>query len=156
MSPRLRPATPTDAGRLGAMIGAAVASRPWKPRLHSGAEDIAHAGQMIERGWVTVAEVPGSAPLGFLARDGAYVHALFVAPEAQGAGIGRALIEHAKARSPRLDLWTFAANEGAQRFYERAGFAVIERGDGSRNDEGLPDIRYQWQAKAPAPQESAR
>lgn len=156
MSPYLRPATPTDAGRLGAMIGAAVVSHPWKPRLHSAAEDIAHAGTMIERGWVTVAAAPDSAaPLGFLARDGAYVHALFVAPEAQGAGIGRALIEHAKAQSPQLDLWTFAANEGAQRFYERAGFAVLERGDGSQNEEGLPEIRYRWQAETAAPQETA-
>ncbi|TNF17201.1 MAG: GNAT family N-acetyltransferase, partial [Rhodobacteraceae bacterium] len=76
MSVVLRPARSTDAGKLGSMITEAAGSRPWKPRLHSGAEDIAHAGAMIENGWVTVAEASRTgALLGFLAREGAYIHA---------------------------------------------------------------------------------
>nr|WP_274705711.1 GNAT family N-acetyltransferase [Salipiger pentaromativorans] len=129
------------------MITEAAGSRPWKPRLHSGAEDIAHAGAMIENGWVTVAEASRTgALLGFLAREGAYIHALFITPQAQRNGVGRRLIAAAQAACDRLDLWTFEANTGARRFYERAGFAVIARGDGEANDEGLPDIHYRWQA----------
>ncbi|MAU46817.1 MAG: GNAT family N-acetyltransferase [Yangia sp.] len=149
MTPRLRPARPTDAGRLGAMMSDAATERPWKPRLHSGAEDIAHAGQMIDAGWVTVAEDDADgALLGFLAREDVYVHALFVAPAAQGTGIGRALMAEAQSHCPTLELWTFEANHGAQRFYERAGFTVVGRSDGSQNDEGLPDIHYRWHAPA--------
>lgn len=148
MSPLLRPARPTDAGSLGAMITDAVAAHAWKPALHSGAEDIAHAGTMIERGWVTVAETRGGALLGFLAREGSYVHALFVTPNAQGHGIGRTLLHDAQRAAQRLELWTFLANDRAQRFYERAGFAVTRRGDGSANEEGLPDLFYVWEAPA--------
>lgn len=147
MSPALRPARSLDAGQMGAMISEAVTARAWKPRLHSGAEDIAHADALIARGWVTVAETPeGGAVAGFLAREGSYVHALFIAPAWQRRGIGRALIARAKAASPALDLWTFAANTAARRFYEDAGFAEIARGDGSENEEGLPEIHYRWSA----------
>ncbi|WP_353471503.1 GNAT family N-acetyltransferase [Salipiger sp. H15] len=148
MSPHLRPARPTDAGSLGAMITAAVEAHDWKPLLHSGAEDIAHAGTMIERGWVTVAEDRAGTLLGFLAREGSYVHALFVAQAVQGRGIGHALLEDAKRAARRLELWTFLANARAQRFYERAGFAISRRGDGSANAEGLPDLFYVWEAPA--------
>ena len=151
LSSALRPARSLDAGPLGAMISAARAERVWKPRLHSAAEDIAHAGAMISRGWVTVAEAPsGGTVTGFLAREGSYVHALFIAPGWQRRGIGQALVARAKAESPALDLWTFAANTAARRFYEGAGFAEIERGDGSDNDEGLPDIHFRWTAPASA------
>ncbi|SDI39914.1 GNAT family N-acetyltransferase [Alloyangia pacifica] len=146
MSPLLRPARSTDAGSLGEMITRAVEARDWKPVLHSAAEDIAHAGTMIERGWVTVAEDGPGAVVGFLAREGSYVHALFVAPGAQGRGVGRTLLEDAQRRAARLELWTFVANARARRFYERAGFAVTRRGDGSANEEGLPDLFYVWEA----------
>nr|WP_240989535.1 GNAT family N-acetyltransferase [Salipiger mangrovisoli] len=127
------------------MITEAVAAHDWKPALHSGAEDIAHAGMMIERGWVTVAETRGGALLGFLAREDTYVHALFVSPAAQGRGVGWALLADAQRAARRLELWTFVANARAQRFYERAGFAVTGRGDGSANEEGLPDLFYVWE-----------
>lgn len=147
----LRPACSLDAGPMGAMISEAVAARAWKPRLHSAAEDIAHADALIARGWVTVAEAPeGGTVTGFLAREGGYVHALFIAPGWQRRGIGRALIARAKTESPALDLWTFTANTAARRFYEGAGFAEIERGNGSENEEGLPDIHYRWTAPASA------
>lgn len=142
---RLRPARSTDAGKLGAMITAALEAKPWKPRLHSGAQDIAHAGTMIDRGWVTVAEHDESgALLGFIAREEGYVHALFLAPGARGTGLGQRLLDEAKRASGRLELWTFEANTGARRFYRRAGFREVGHGDGSDTEEGLPTIRYAW------------
>lgn len=138
----LRPAHPRDANRLGAMITEAVDARAWKPRLHSGAQDISHAGTLIDRGWVTVAEL-GRDTAGFLAREGHFIHALFVAAWAQGQGLGTALLHDAKDRAERLELWTFQQNEGAQRFYLRHGFGETGRTEGD-NEEGLPDIRYLW------------
>ena len=138
----LRPARSTDAGTLGAMMTGAA--RPWKPLLHSGAEDIAHVGTMIERGWVTVAADAQGRPRGFMALEAGYVHALFIATHSQRRGIGRALLGAAQQRRDRLDLWTFEANTPARRFYRAAGFVEIARGDGSRNDEGLPDIHFRW------------
>ncbi|MGY9046581.1 hypothetical protein P775_10795 [Puniceibacterium antarcticum] len=146
MSLVLRPARSTDAGKLGAMLTAAVLENPWKPRLHSGAEDISFVGVMIDRGWVTVAEDSDEqVPLGFIARDRDEVNALFIAPPARNSGVGRALLEHAKAASDALTLWTFQANEGAQRFYRREGFIELRRTDGRDNEERLPDVLLRWQ-----------
>lgn len=145
MTITLRPARDLDAGQMGAMITDAVAARAWKPLLHTAAEDIAHCAGMIARGWITVAETDAGV-VGFLALDGEAVNALFVTPKAQGQGVGTALLRDAMARSPRLELWTFLANDGARRFYSRHGFTEVERGDGSANEEGLPDIKFAWTA----------
>ncbi|MFZ5962454.1 GNAT family N-acetyltransferase [Thalassococcus sp. BH17M4-6] len=149
MSFFLRPARSTDAGKIGAILTEAVTAQPWKPRLHTGAEDIAHAATMIDRGWVTVAEhLQKPLILGLLAREDDFIHAVFISPQARGEGVGRALMEDAKAHADTLRLWTFEANSGAQRFYQREGFAEVSRGDGSGNEEGLPDIQFLWQRKA--------
>jgi ribosomal protein S18 acetylase RimI-like enzyme len=59
--------------------------------------------------------------------------------------LGSRLIELAKARRPAgLQLWTFATNTGAQRFYRRHGFAMAETTDGSGNEEQAPAIRFAW------------
>ena len=145
MTLHLRRARSTDAGKLGAMISEAVAAHAWKPKLHSGAEDVAHMGNLIDRDWVTVCEHGGDVA-GFLAQDEALVQSLYVRSAHQNAGIGTALLDHAKATSNALELWTFQANAGAMRFYLRHGFMEAERTDGSGNEEGLPDIRYVWSA----------
>lgn len=139
----IRAATPLDAGRVGAILSGFVDATPWMPRIHSRAEDVAHAGEMIDRGWVDVICLPEVA--GFIARDGETVHALYIAAAAQGEGHGKALLDHAKANTDRLSLWTFSTNDGARRFYEREGFAPVDRTQGAGNDEGLPDIRYFWE-----------
>ena len=147
---RLRPARDLDAGAVGAILSAFIDQTDWMPRIHTRAEDLAHAAALIRRGWVTVAERDGRV-LGFVARQDDDVQALFVAQDAQGAGIGSALLTQAKQARDRLVLWTFLANAGARRFYDRHGFAELERGDGSGNEEGLPDVRLEW--RRPAPQE---
>lgn len=143
---RIRPARSTDAGKLGVMITEAVAAKAWKPELHTGAEDIAHAGRLIDRGWVSVA-VLADVVAGFVALDESYVHSLFVSNSAQSQGVGKALLDHAKRGKKHLELWTFQANKGGRKFYRREGFKEIQKTDGSDNDEGLPDVRYRWERK---------
>ena len=138
----LRAATPGDAPALAAILGDWVRETGWMPLLHSRAEDQWFAGHLIDTQQVQVAET--EEPLGFLARDGAEISALYLAPQARGRGTGSALLEAAKAASPALHLWTFQANTGAQRFYLRHGFTETRRTDGAGNDERLPDIRYEW------------
>jgi GNAT superfamily N-acetyltransferase len=83
--------------------------------------------------------------LGFAALGDDMLNHLYVEPEAQGGGIGAALIAHAKEQRPGgFRLWTFRRNEGARRFYERLGFCVVELTDGSRNEEREPDVLYAW------------
>lgn len=138
----LRPATPLDAGDVGAILSAWIDETPWMPRIHTRAEDISFAGMMVERGWVTVAEE--QTMTGFMAREGAIIHALYVAPDARGQGVGSCLLTEAQHSADHLSLWTFQENTRAQTFYERHGFAETMRTEGDRNDEGLPDILYQW------------
>ncbi|WP_425038216.1 N-acetyltransferase family protein [Primorskyibacter sp. S187A] len=144
MSLTLRDARSTDAGRVGAILSAFIDETEWMPRLHSRAEDISFAGSMIERGWVRVAETAVGLA-GFIARDATEVNALYVAPEGQRQGTGTALLQDAMDASETLELWTFVLNTPARRFYAKHGFAELSRGDGSTNEEGLPDIRLRWQ-----------
>ena len=143
MSLWLRPAEPMDAAAVAAILGAFVDQTPWMPRLHSRAEDIAHCGQMIDRGWVTIA-MTADRVAGFLARDGDEINSLYIAPGSRRQGVGRQLIEDAKAQVDRLVLWTFVANVGALRFYDRMGFVELSRGTGAGNEEGLPDVQLAW------------
>ena len=139
----IRPARSTDAGAVGGILSGFVEETEWMPQLHSRAEDIGFAGQMIDREWVNVAERAGSV-VGFAACDGAILHALYVDRSARRQGVGAALLRPLLARSDALWLWTFEANAGAQAFYAAHGFAAAERTDGANNDEGLPDIRFVW------------
>ena len=149
MTLSLRPATPLDAGAIGEILYRFQQGTEWMPELYTWAEVIAFCGVMIDRGWVTVA-VRDNGVQGFLARDGAEVCALYLAPGACRQGAGKALLDTAKAAVPRLTLRTFAANEMAQRFYRREGFAKTSRGDGTGNEEGLPDIAYEWHSSQEA------
>lgn len=143
MSVTLRPGRSTDAGKIGAILQEFALGTHWMPVLHNAAEAVAFCGHMLEQGWVRVAEQEARV-LGFLALRDHEVLALYLRPEAQGRGIGKLLLDQAKAQRAELRLWTFAANTGAQRFYLREGFVEAGRGDGTNNDEGLPDIAYVW------------
>ena len=95
---------------------------------------------------VRLAEVDGEI-VGFAARDGAWLMQLYVKPGWTGRSIGTNLLRIVLADSafatPVLRLYTFARNEGARRFYERHGFVAVAFGDGSGNQEGEPDVRYE-------------
>lgn len=147
MTLHLRPARSTDAGAVGAILSAFVDTTPWMPRIHTRAQDLQHAGTLIERGWVTVAETDGTV-CAFAAREKQTVQALYVDGSVQRQGFGTALLTWLKHTSPILSLWTFQANLRAQTFYATHGFVEVVRTDGSANDEGLPDIQLEWRKEA--------
>ena len=73
-----------------------------------------------------------------------WIDQLYVDPAATGIGLGSRLVDLAKAADPDgLDLWTFQANTGARRFYERHGFLAVAT-TGGDNEEGAPDVQYHW------------
>lgn len=148
MSFHLRPARSTDAGKTAAILSGFIDDTDWMPRIHTRAEDVSFTADMIDRGWVTVAE-QDSRVVGFSAREGEMVHALYVAAQARGQGCGAALLAAMQQETEKLTLWTFQANTRAQAFYARHGFVEVERSDGARNDEGLPDMRYVWTRGTP-------
>lgn len=69
---------------------------------------------------------------------------LYVDPEHQGQGIGTKLLTAAQERFSHLEGWVFEKNIGAIKLYERNRFGVVEHTNGSRNEEGEPDVRIVW------------
>jgi GNAT superfamily N-acetyltransferase len=140
----LRAARPEDTPAVIAVFHAARADAlPYLPILHTADEDRAFFSGLVERGLVTVAERDRRVA-GFLARNEDWVDHLYIAPDAQGHGLGSALLEQAQAVRHSLQLWVFQRNTGAIGFYERHGFTIAERTDGSRNEERTPDARMTW------------
>jgi ribosomal protein S18 acetylase RimI-like enzyme len=83
--------------------------------------------------------------VGIIAYDEREISQLYIHIDYQGIGIGRALLDRAKAQANGgLRLYTFEVNGKAQRFYEKHGFAVIGRGH--ENEENLADIHYEWRS----------
>jgi len=99
---------------------------------------------------VWVAEALGSIA-GLLVLEDEWIDQLYLDPSHTGQGIGAELLATAKAQRPAgLKLWTFRANARARRFYERHGF--VESGaTESDNEEGAPDVRYEWSPPGAAP-----
>jgi GNAT superfamily N-acetyltransferase len=92
---------------------------------------------------VWVAEDDGAVK-GLLVLEDEWIDQLYVDPGDTGHGVGSRLLTVAKRQRPfGLKLWTFAANVRARRFYESHGFVATGSTDGD-NEEGAPDIRYEW------------
>lgn len=144
----IRPAAVADqAAVVAAYLASRAAAFPAIPRsIHPDHDVLRHFRDDV---WPTheiwVPEVDGTV-VGLLVLDrGQELEHLYLAPGHTGRGIGAALVDQAKQRRPRgLELWAFASNTGARRFYERHGFVAIAFTDGSRNEEGEPDVRYRW------------
>ncbi|MBQ4615727.1 MAG: GNAT family N-acetyltransferase [Mailhella sp.] len=62
----------------------------------------------------------------FLAFAGDYLGALFVAPAAQGRGLGSRMLRIARRMHPDLSLTVYKGNARAVAFYQRHGLAILE------------------------------
>lgn len=95
-----------------------------------------------EECWITRDELGLSA---FMLVEPGWLDQLYVRPDCIGQGIGTSLVEKAKDLMPNgMRLWTFQSNLQAHKFYEKHGFVVIEKTDGSHNEEKSPDVCYEW------------
>jgi GNAT superfamily N-acetyltransferase len=134
----LRDAGLDDAPMMAQVLGDWCRDTPWMPKLHSRAEDLGFVTGLLRTHVVRVV-----AGLGFLARQGSVVDALYLAPAGRGLGYGRALLDEVKVTG-LVQLWTFQANLGARAFYLREGLREVRMTDGSGNDEKLPDVWMEW------------
>ena len=141
----IRTARPEDAPACAAILNDWIDRTAWMPRCHPPEDVLRHyRDDVLPARRVFIAEQAGET-LGFLALDpDGVITALYLAKPARGIGVGKALLDCAKAERPTgLTLWTFVANRGARLFYAREGFAEVRRTDGD-NEEGLPDILFAW------------
>jgi RimJ/RimL family protein N-acetyltransferase len=146
----LRQAKLTDAAGIADVY---LASRktflPFAPPAHSDV-DIRQwiADVLIPSGGVIVV-TRANELIGMMAlsRDGAFGwdRSTLCSSVRCGRGIGTLLIERARqALGSRIRLYTFQANTGSRRFYERHGFRPIAFSDGHANEERCPDVLYEF------------
>ncbi|MEG1452743.1 GNAT family N-acetyltransferase [Brevundimonas sp.] len=75
-------------------------------------------------------------PVGFASLLDDHIAALFVDPDYQGKGIGKALLRHIETGRDALSLEVYLANEAAIGFYRAMGFKVVSQRE--TDDQGLP------------------
>ena len=158
----LRAATLRDAEAVaGVMIESRRAFVGFAPMVHPE-DDVRRwvREQLLPGGGAWVWEAPAQggrmaqvvAMLACSQADGvAWIDHLYLRPGWTGQGIGERLLAHALAVLPRpLRLYTFQANAGARRFYERHGFRALALTDGQGNEERCPDVLYELGDAGPA------
>jgi len=120
-------------------------SLPWLPKVHTDEEDRWWvANKLIPDNDVTLALRDGE-PVAFCALSADMIEHLYVDPSAHRLGIGRRFVQVAKIKRPDgFRLYCFKQNEAAANFYRAQGLIVIAEGDGSGNEEGLPDLLFEW------------
>ncbi|MFE8954758.1 GNAT family N-acetyltransferase [Streptomyces althioticus] len=136
---RIRPAVAADVPEVRAVVDAAF--RPYVARIKvlPAPMEADHAAN-VGAGRVFVAELPddgGTARLAGLVvleprADHLYLDTVAVLPDAQGAGLGRLLLEFAEARAralglPEIRLLTNAMMWENQKIYPRLGYETVER-----------------------------
>ena len=116
---------------------------PYLPEMHTPDEDLGFFRDRVFAEcevWVAHArEVDG-----FIAFRTGWVEHLYVDPQRQRRGVGKALLALAMKANASLQLWVFQRNIAAISFYRARGFREIERTDGSRNEEREPDMLMEW------------
>ncbi|MEI8238124.1 MAG: GNAT family N-acetyltransferase, partial [Actinomycetota bacterium] len=138
--PTLRQARHTDARQCADVyLRSRAFALPTVPVVHADA-DVRRwmADDVVGRADMWVAELDGVI-VGLMVlerdRDGGWIEQLYLDPSWLGRGLGDRFVRLAKERSSDgLELWTFQANEPAQRFYERHGFVEEERTEGAGNE----------------------
>ena len=91
--------------------------------------------------WLAVDE--GDRPLGFMITSEGRMEGLFLDPAHHGKGIGRALVEHARAASPVLATDVNEQNAAALAFYEHLGFVRTGRSETDEDGRPYPLIHLQ-------------
>jgi GNAT superfamily N-acetyltransferase len=142
----LRAVTTADGAQVAEIyLASRHAAMPWLASPHTD-DEIRwwHINVLVPRATLAVAERDG-AVVGFADPADGWLHALYVTPSAQGAGVGSALFEYSMALQPAgFDLWVFVRNTRALDFYARYGCVEVTRTDGADNEEHEPDVLLRW------------
>jgi GNAT superfamily N-acetyltransferase len=86
----------------------------------------------------------GQRPVAFMAMKADFIDQLYVHPDYQKRGIGKAFLDYARQLSTEhLWLYTLQINLNARLFYEKNGF-IAEKFGISPPPESEPDVEYHW------------
>lgn len=150
MAVEVRPAEEAERPALGALwYRSALEAHPYLPRLQalSEAEGV-RAFEAFSRPLELWCATLDGAVVGLLGLEGDWIDRLYVAPDAQGLGVGTRLLDEARRLRPDgFRLFTHQKNARARRFYERAGLVAVRLGI-SPAPESEPDVEYRWAGRA--------
>ena len=142
----LRYATVADLPVCAAIINDYIDATEWLPRtIDHAAVEALFVPALLETRTLFVAAEDGEI-LGYLSmsNDG-FVPALYLRPDARGKGVGKMLLDAAKAAHPEgLELTVFERNTQALRFYEREGFQEDFTRRDTATEEGIPTLWMRW------------
>jgi ribosomal protein S18 acetylase RimI-like enzyme len=152
MPVELKSATASDSARIAQLlIDARTAFMPYAPSAHTDEEVRSWVATSMVRSGDVILALASGATVGVMATkqecNCSWITQMTVDPAHVGRRIGSSLLAHALLilRRPIL-LYTFQANTGARRFYERHGFRAIQFTDGRTNEERCPDVLYELAA----------
>lgn len=146
MTAVIRRAVPADADAITSVLWRSrLASMAWSIESYTKAEARDWIGRVLLMTTMVWVAVEAGQIVGYAALDDSVLDNLYVSPTHQRQGIGTQLLTMAReaAGSP-MSLHVFARNQNARRFYEWHGFTMTDESDGSQNEEGEPDVRYEW------------
>lgn len=122
-------------------LRATLASHDFIPAAfwHAQVQDMRHVYLPYSQVWVCERD---GVVAGFYALVDEQLAAIFVAPQWQGQGVGKALMAHAKSQRNQLQLQVYQRNRKSLGFYLSQGFTV----QGERMDEatGQPEYDMRW------------
>ena len=134
-----------DAAEISQILEDWAASNREIPLVHNVEERADYGRWLLEHTSVTMIH-NSCGVVGFLALEKHIIQGLYIKKDFQGFGFGQAAIKFAQKQFKELRLWVFQSNIGAQKFYQRLGFQIVEKSDGEDNDYRLPDIFYCWKS----------
>lgn len=139
-----RKALASDAMACAQIIHAWDAEVPWMVPLDHLEPMAEFWGEMFADDPAWVAEIAGHV-VGFCSRTDDNINGLYLLAEARNLGVGKALLDLAKADRDWITVWAYEQNPAARRFYRREGLVEICRewevfSDGSR----LMDVEHRW------------
>ncbi|WP_299616266.1 GNAT family N-acetyltransferase [Pelagibius sp.] len=147
-----------DDAACGAIVGAAASTSAYAPRVPHAAALLGDRSPLSQAGRHRIVAEAGGQVLGFVeflqdqTEGGGHVKYLFVQPEAQGRGLGDALLAAAEAAiEGTVTLNVLSVNDRGLRWYMRRGYRIVE-GNLEEDWEGGPAI---WLTLEKRPLDSA-
>ena len=147
----VRPAAVGDLLACAAIINDYIDATEWLPRTITREQiEAAFAPDALTRRRIWVADCGGTIE-GYASLDPAenFLHALYLRPQIQRRGVGKALLNEVKAACPAgFTLKAWEPNADAMRFYKREGLVEVPEGLDTATEEGVPTHLFRWEGQA--------